>query len=511
MNQDLDAFHSLSEDRNKIQGDRNNETEDGVSSEKLPELKLEMSNKDLIKLTNKWEALWDDSEVKQKWLVQCDDNEKYWLGHQYYNRTKLDKDRPDVDNAIFEALETYLPQVTRRNPEAMVSLVTGVEPTSKEEKDAWDKYITDLKNTLGDIADDLKFRLKLKKVARQWAIYVLGAAKLEWDMNKSIPSVKPTRAKKIILDPDSTIDEDGYTGNRIGLQRKQEANWIIKVLENVGGEKGAVDVIKKLVKDDLGTEIKFKEWWTDEYMCWTLNKNVLLKKRNPHWNYGREVENESTVDKFGNETPGEVEQLDGENHFPTPKMPFVFLSVFNLGKQPIDETSLIGQNLSNQDRLNKRNRQIDKNVDSMNGGMVVSLGRSGLTKPQAKAVTVALRKGGTVAIPDGIPKEAIDRMSPPGLPADVYNDRQDIRNRLADIFGVRGSTAAGIQQEKTVRGKFQNRALDTDRIGGGVSEYLEQFADDVYNWMVQLLYVYDEKYAGMQGKPKIRITINSPI
>ena len=73
----------------------------------------------------------------------------------------------------------------------------------------------------------------------------------------------------------------------------------------------------------------------------------------------------------------------------------------------MDSTGLIQQNLSNQDLINKRNKQIDKNADSMNGGMVVSLARSGLTQAQAKGVTTALRRGGTVVIPDGVPREAI--------------------------------------------------------------------------------------------------------
>lgn len=508
MNQIIDAFISLGKNINKSSGKTNNETEQGVVSEKYPELRLDMDNDDLIKLTTKWEKSWNTSEVKSEWEKMCDESEKYWLGKQYY-QSKADTNRPDVDNAIFEAVETYLPQVTRRNPEAMVSLVTGKNPgeDDPEVQKIYEEFVTKLKNTLGDIADDLKFRLKLKKVARHWAIYILGAAKMGWDTNKDMPTFKAVRAKKLILDPESTIDEDGYTGNRIGEYRKIEADKLISTLEAIGGEEGAKAYITKLVDKNTGTEIQFIEWWTEEYMCWTLDKQVLLKKKNPHWNYKKVETPEPTVDEAGNEIVGEPTEEDGENHFPVPKMPYVFLSVFNLGKKPVDDTSLIYQNLSNQDRLNKRNRQIDKNVDSMNGGMVVSLERSGLTQQQAKGVTEALRRGGTIAIPAGAPREAIDRMSAPGLPTDVYNDRQDTRNRLSDIFGVRGSTPAGLEGEKTVRGKYQNRALDTDRIGGGVSEYLEQFADDVYNWIVQLLYVYDDVYATAKGKPKVRITI----
>jgi hypothetical protein len=53
------------------------------------------------------------------------------------------------------------------------------------------------------------------------------------------------------------------------------------------------------------------------------------------------------------------------------------------------------------------------------------------------------------------------------------------------------------------------RGLDTDRIGGGVSEYLEQFADDIYNWFVQLLYVYDAGFQFVQGAvpPKICVSV----
>lgn len=508
MNMIIDAFKSLGANINKNSGKSNQENEVGIVSEKYPELTLSMSNEDLIKLTTKWEKAWNISEVKSEWEKQCEENEKYWLG-KHYHQSKADSSRPDVDNAIFEALEIYLPQVTRRNPEAMVSLVTGKNEgeDDPEIQKLYDEFVKKLKNTLGDIADDLKFRLKLKKVARHWAIYVLGAAKMGWDTNKDMPTFKAVRAKKLILDPESTIDEDGYTGNRIGEYRKMEAAKLLSTLEAVGGESGGITEVKKLVDKNTGTEIQFIEWWTEEYICWTLGKEVLMKKKNPHWNYKTTTTPEPTVDEAGNEIPGEPVEEEGENHFPVPKMPYVFLSVFNLGKKPVDDTSLIGQNLSNQDRLNKRNRQIDRNVDDMNGGMIVSLERSGLTQQQAKGVTQALRNGGVVAIPAGAPRDAVDRMSGTSLPADVYNDRQDTRNRLADIFGTRGSSAAGLTTEKTVRGKYQNRALDTDRIGGGVSEYLEQFADDVYNWIVQLLYVYDETYVTAKGKPKVRITI----
>lgn len=497
----LDAFRSLGSKINKASGTVSSETQEGVVSEKLPELKLDMEDKQIIELTEKWTKSWEQSEAKQKWMKRAEENEKYWLG-EHYSRPEADKSRAIVDNVIFESLETYLPQVTRRNPEPMVALSQSEEDTPEAQE-----YTKALQSELGELADELKLRLKLKKVARHWAISLLGVAKVGWDMNRDIPSIRVTRAQKLILDPEATIDEDGYTGDRIGEYRKLQASIILKIVE---GDDNATKIITELVKEDTGTEVQFVEWWTPTYMCWTMGKDVLVKRKNPHWNY--ETDKELPADPLSGLTPVAedgtpiTETVPGLNHLPVPKMPFIFLSVFNLGKQPVDETSLIGQNLANQDRINKRVKQIDKGADSMLGGIVVSLARSGLTKEQAKGVTDALRKGGTIAIPDGAPREAVDRFTGQGLPADVYNDLVDVRNRTKDIFGTRGSTPSGIESETTVRGKILNRNLDTDRIGGGVSEYLEQFADECYNWLVQMLYVYDERFIGKQA-PKVNISV----
>ena len=500
-NKILDAFFGLGSKINKRGGTVSSETQEGVVSEKLPELQLEMEDSALIELTEKWEKAWNGSDAKTKWTKRSEENEKYWLG-EHYNRPEADKSRAIVDNVIFESLETYLPQVTRRNPEPMVALSQSEDDTPEAQE-----YAKALQAELGELADELKLRLKLKKVARHWAVSLLGVAKVGWDLNRDIPSIRVIRAQKLVLDPEATIDEDGYTGERIGEYRKLQAGIMLKIVD---GDENASKIITDLVKEDTGTEVQFIEWWTPTYMCWTMGKNVLVKRKNPHWNYDREEE--APADEVTGLTPaGEdgapiMNPVPGMNHFAVPRMPFMFLSIFNLGKQPVDDTSLIGQNLANQDRINKRVKQIDKNADNMNGGIVISLARAGLTKEQAKGVADAFRKGGVAAIPDGTPDEAIKRMTGQGLPADVYNDLVDVRNRTRDIFGTRGSTAAGMESETTVRGKIMNRNLDTDRIGGGVSEYLEQFADECYNWLVQMLYVYDERWAGKQA-PKVNISV----
>lgn len=505
----LDGFYSLSGKTNKAEGSVDElETQEGVSSDKLPALTLTMPNEELTQLTKKWEKTWIDSKVYSEWKEHYEENERYWKG-DHFDRPKVAKGRPLQDNVIFESVETYLPQITRRNPDPMVTLVHGQEET--EEAKA---YVKNLKLKLGEIADEVVLRLKLKTVGRHWAIFLLGVAKVTWDSKLNIPTAKVIRPMKLILDPESTVDEEGYHGEYLGEYRKKKASEIISILEELGGEEGAIAYIKEKTKnsegeENLSTTLTFIEWWTDQYMCWTLKEKVLLKKKNIHWNHL--TQEEGLYDEFGKpprDANGEIQVVEtpGVNHFLAPGIPYVLLSVFNLGSQPVDDTSLIGQNLASQDLVNKRIKQIDKNADSMNGGMVVSLERSGLTDKQARGVTEALRKGGTVTIPSGAVGDAVARMSAPGLPQDVYVQLQDTRARMRDVFGTRGSSPAGLADEKTVRGKMQNRVLDTDRIGGGVSEYLEQVADKIYNWFVQLLYVYDDDYKNARN-PRVSVSV----
>ena len=496
----ISAYESLGADINKRKVDTTLDTKEGIVSDKLPELSLAMPDEDILKLTKKWKKVWEESNAKAEWEKQIEENEKYWLG-KHFDQPKADKTRPSVDNLIFESLETYLPQVTRRNPEPSVTL-----DASEKESPIFDQYISGLKNRLGDLADKNKVRLKLKKAARHWAIYQLGVAKFGWDIDQDIPAMKIIRPKKVILDPDATIDEDGYTGNHIGEYRKLEASNVLSIIGKENAEaKKAID--DKLSKDELGTEIQFIEWWTPQYVCWEFDKKIIYKRQNPHWNYDKD-EDQTQVDEFGTETKS-TQNVPGINHFKSPQMPYIFLSVFNLGDQPMDKTSLINQNLANQDLINKRNKQIDKNATNINGGWIVSLARAGLTKPQAEGVVKAMQKGGAAVIPDGVPTDAINKINGTSLPSDIFNQLYDARARLRDIFGVKGSAQAGLESERTVRGKILSRSLDTDRIGGGVSEYLEQFADAAYNWLTQLLYVYDSDFQFSDGglPPKVVISV----
>ncbi len=371
-----------------------------------------------------------------------------------------------VDNAIYEALETFLPVATKRNP----------EPQTASDDTPEGKTLSDRVNRmLVYHADRLRMKLKLKRMTRYWALYFLGIAKIGWSEKENDLTFNVIRTQKIILDPEATIEEGEYTGEYIGhIHQDTAANLARRFPKK---EK----TISERVKGHMGTMVGYTEWWTTSNMLfWTMEDEVLGKAKNPHWN---ETSTETQTDELGFE-----QETEARNHFASPKMPFVFLSIFNVGLHPHDDTSLVFQNLANQDLINKRKLQIDRNADNTNGGVVVS--GDFFTKEEASQVANSRRRGGTIWVPSGDVTAAVQVMQPAQLPSFVYQDLVDSRQRLLDIFGVRGTTPSGLLNEQTVRGKIINRGSDESRIGGGISEYIEQVSDQIFNWFVQMMYVY---------------------
>lgn len=487
------GYYTLNQKINKVKPEDSINVE-GVSQVELPEIDpLKLKLEELVERSNTWENAWKSSDTYQKWLQQGVESSKYWKG-EHHGKADMEMNRPVIDNAIFEALETWLPVATKRNPEPLITFIHG------DDEQKFPNVKLYFRERLNYLANHLKIRLKIQKMTRTWALKLLGVIYIGWDLAENEMSIQSLRPESLILDPDSYTDEDGYHGEFIGRYRKIPAAKLIDMSPQ------HKEYISEQVHDQLNTRLTIIEYYTNEFLWWKYQDKVFLKVKNPNWNYEQTVTSIS-VDEFGNEIPQESTKA-GINFFKSPKMPFVFLSIYNLGDKPVDDTSLILQNLSNQDMINKRNKQIDRNVDDMNNGLIVSLANSGLTKEQAKNVTTALRKGGVVMVPSGSPGDAIQKMRGDQLSPDVFTDLQYRQNRLRNIFGTQGISSAGIQQEESVRGKLVVKGLDTDRIGGLIADYLDNAAGQVFEWMAQMMLVYydnDPFIASLQQIPDMEI------
>ena len=483
----MDGFLALGGGANKNK-DEEPKMMEGLQKES-PELALDMPNEDLVELAKKWEGDWKG--YVGKWEKKWKKNERYWLGKQFSDSEMQMGDVP-IDNVIFEAVETALPMMTSRNPEPLVSSDTSDEGKMLEKT---------VRGMLVYQADRLRLKKRLKKVGRHWLIYMVGAMKMGWSMKNndiSCPVIHPT---KLILDPNGTVDDDmNYTGYYVGEWLEARASDLITRFPSCKKQ------IDSEVKGKFGSPVKYTEWWTDDYVFWKMKDVVLGKSKNPHWN---EDSQQVVVDEMGNESQ---QMVTGKNHFTSKEKPYVFLSIFSLGKAPHDDTSLIEQAIPMQDILNKRQKQIDKNVEGINGGWIISEERSGLNKEQAAQAVEAIRKGGALVAPQGAANEVASHIMAGGLPPDVFNNLQDVRNEIKNLFGISGSTPQGIKGDKTKQGKQIIKAQDESRMGTMI-EAVEQFSDKVFNWWVQLMYVhYDEMHSASiigADKAKEYITIKN--
>lgn len=474
----IGPYYSLGQDVNKVKDPQKKEVQEGVVTPLLPELELSMSDDDLLSLKKKWEKAY--KQVSGELEKNRKTNEEYYLGKHFNNTEDQMKARPLADNIIWEATETWLPLATRQNPEAFVladNTSEGIAVSDTTQK------------MLAYQADRLSLKLKLKRAARHWSLYFVGAAKIGWSEIENDVDLKVIRPHKLILDPDSTIEECEYTGEYIGEVRRDTADRLIIRFPK------KKSFITEKVDGKMGTELQYTEWWTDKFVFWTMEEEVLDKKKNPHWNY--ESEQEQT-DQMGVKT---MMNVPGMNHFPAPRMPYVLLSVYNLGLRPFDDTVPIQQNMSIQDMINKRLKQIDRNIDDTNGGIVLS--GDHFTKEAASEASTALRRGKNLWVPRGDVNTAYKRDSGVPLPREVYESLQDYRNVIRGNIGVAAFTGPGLSKERSARGKQLRQQQDMDR-AGGFSEYLEQFADKIYNYFVQMFYVYydDQKSAAIVGKEK---------
>ncbi len=446
-----------------------------IASEREPIFTLKIEDSVLLGLSRQRSREYDayyNPDIKPR----QEDNYDYWKGKQ---KGSVGLTSRGTDNIIFESTETLLPIISRENAEASV--------TADDTDDGL--FLADsTSEILMRKADDTRLKSKIKSAARNWALYFIGCLKMGWDEKTNDMTFQLIDPLKLILDPKGFFDGGEFIGRYIGEKKSATAEELAENFPKFA------ESIKALVQGEMGTILNYTEWWTNEYVYWQLESIILDKRSNPYWNEDSE---EEMMDETGMTS---MQKKPGVNHFASAKMPYSFLSVFNTGKQPHDETSLIEQCKPLQDIVNKRLRQIDKNADETNNGWVFS---KHFTADQAKEAVDSVKNGGAIiAVTDNL-NESVARLTAPNLADYVFQDMQDKREQIYNIMGVRGSTAQGVISEETVRGKVQLKGQDVDRLSL-VVEQVEQFIDHLFNLAVQTMYVYytEENVSRVLGPEK---------
>ena len=456
---------------------------EGVVSEKIDELELKMDDEELLLLAKKWEQRYMGYEAKLKLRQQA--NLQYYLGKQKESTPQMFEEGKGISaNFLFEAVETFLPAALSRNPEPVVW---------SDNSPQGNKIADTVKTMLQYHADALVLRRKLEMMTRKWCVDMLGVLKHGWDSKTNDIKTEVRDAKNFIFDVNGYVDMygnfTGYLGERITISAERLTEMFPKHTE----------FITVMVDGKMGTDVAYTEWWTDDYCFYSFKSKILDKHKNPHFNYDREEPGEFNQ---GTGEEGETKIIPGKNHFACPFKPYTFLSVFSMGDKPHDNTGLIEQNIPNQRLISRRIEQIDYNISRSNNSTVFSeLG--GWNQETAKQASQARLKGHPLLSPGNIDQGMKD--FPPGaLPTSFFSDLENNIENLRSIFGTAGITASNQDDDETARGMILKQQYDNSRIGGGIGDAEEQVAKNVFNWWVQMYYVYYDEphFASVMGQLK---------
>lgn len=475
---DIDNFQiNISAVENLIGSNTNKVLNGGEDSEGVgeyqEELDLSLTNEELLILKNQYEA--DFTGYYPPIKKRSDRNKTYLVGMQ--KGKQVSRETPVSSNLLFEATATFVPQALAENPEPVVW-----SDNTTEGKEA----SKGLKTMLQFHADQFLLRKKLGVMIWHWSVYFTGVLKYGWDEEINDITVDVRNPKNFLLDPSGYIDEFGDFTGWVGERIEVTASRLIELYPE------HKDYITIKANAQLGTKVVYTEWWTDKYCFRTFFDVVLDKHKNEFFNYDKKG-------KSTEEYMQEEELIQAHNHFATPKMPYTFLSVFSLQEQPHDITNLIEQNIANQDQINDRDIQIDKNL--RNGNNSIAISGVSFNQETARQAAQALEDGDPVLVPDGQVENAIKRLPMNAIPDAVFKAQETNKETLRSIYGTQGITAQAPNSDTTAHGEVINSNRDSSRIGGGVGDALEQVAKNFFNKLTQMYYVfYDEPhYASVMG------------
>lgn len=459
---------------------------EGASSEKRDVLDLDMTDEELLKLRDQYEKDYAPYEGKLKPRV-AKIRESY-QGKRPQGQYLVDTEVPLAANLQFEAMETFLAAALAKNPDPVVYTDNTPEGNA---------VATAVKTMLQYHADQLVIRRKLTLLVRQWAMNLLGGLKPGWNAKLEDVLIENTKIQDYVFDPEGYVDAYGDFSSWFGERKEVTAEKLIELFPE------HETYIKQQTDSRLGTKVIYTEWWVnDDYCFYTFKDKVLDKHKNHLFNYA-EAMTEADGSEAKDPISGETMMTTPRNHFAHPKKPGIFLSVYSLQEHPHDITSLVEQNIPNQNLITRRTEQIDFNVSTANNAWAFS--EDNFNQETGKQAANARKRGNPILVPSGGPiANAILPLNAQSLPADVFNQLEISKNDLRTSWGVQGITAQPADEDQTARGMILNQSHDSSRIGGGIGDSIEQVADNLFNWLVQLYYVfYDEKhFAAIMGGSK---------
>lgn len=461
---------------------------ESVVEENQGELQIPLSDRDFYLMTKSRmdasKAYWD----KLKISAIRDKNIKYWLGKQDENVAMYDWQTPYLQNIIFRNTETLIANALGRIPSVVI--IPGSDTIQSRNNAQL------LQRKLRREINNSKERRKLRQSLRHLLLMRLGAHKVRWD--DKLCGGKGDYVWEFVHPDDILVDHTTYLGNNPSMVvHFLEEPLKVIIAKFPKAKEGLFQRfnIKQGTERQLDTIIRYPEihftYFDDngnpqEGLGWRYEDIVFDVIKAPYYDY----EGVQTIE-------GDITY---HNYFESPKKPFVFFNFLSLGKNLMDDITLVEQNALMQDNVNKRGRQITQQSDTANGKWVFS--SDFINKAEAEKVTDdpqehIIGKGdvsrGAVRIPGQAPNQTL-----------FLAQQQDV-GAMDDSFGTHSPMRGGVPSGQTATSDVLSKEGDTTRVDDLVSEALELSVQDICEWsthMMKLFYTEEHyvKDLGSDGK-----------
>lgn len=422
----------------------------------------------------------DDSrqalEKNLKWWEKGKLAEDIWGGRHIDENELYPWQTEYMNPVIFRNIETIIP--------IAVSRIPAPEALPGNQTDQSKALSLDLEDALEYRAKKEHLRSKIRLAIRHLFLYKLGCIKTVWDPNIGLNG----DIRYEVIHPSRIYAFDYTTPDQDSLEFfveliEESVHVMVKKFPGKKEEIYQLAGIKDPATEDK--KVTYQEVWftfigqdgaPQEGVLWRYGGEILGKTKHPYWDWGGE--DRGMIDEFGMESDSKVYR----NFMDNPSKPYSFFNYLNLGKQLIDDTSLLEQVWVLQKNVNKRGMQITDMADAAQGKDVFST--------------------------DGIKDEEIDQITPdpnedirvsgdvrtvhahiPGVPPPeaLFADRNANVADIDNVMGAHSETRGERRGTETATGRSILREGDYGRIDDLVQEAIENGVDRIYQQSAQLM------------------------
>ena len=478
---------------------------------------------------------------------KMEEAENIWLGHQLDEEEMYPWQLPYVDNVIFRDIETIIPIAVSRVPQPQVVPAQDT-PQSKQLAGDLEKQLE-----YGFSMRRENMRSKVRLALRHLMLYRLGVIKWLWDENLgeagdyTFKVIRPTKLYAF----DHTTPNPAKLDFIVELVSESAKQAAIKFPSKKDELYQQLDIKRESDEDKTFTyeEVHFtyydKSSKSQEGLLWRYKGNILNKMKDPNWDYkGEEAPMQQPMQQppmgqpptgmapemamagqrmgqpmqpqLGMEQPamgmpptgegvftpqlGQFGPEEGKtiyrNFLENPEKPYIFLNYLNLGKQLVDDTSLLFQSWPMQRTSNKRGMQITEMADNAQGKLAISTDY--ISAENAELITDDPKEHliGTGRVQDGV-----SRLPGQAPDASLFNDKVHNLTEIDNLMGTHSTTRGERQQQETLGGRQILREGDFGRIDDLVQEAIEPAfskAFQVATHLMKLRYT-EPHYAKLTG------------